>query len=208
MHYLNSMRPEALPDFVMLVTAENSTRVIDYSDRIGAALVGDASVAAIVSPRVPSACTICFTSQNSAVHGWRHSTLQSGGHFRQSGTPMKGFAREKVPAMMRTLRAQPEVDGQELRFIGHQVSPLLLDEIRTLCEVPESMHMFNVDRFGSCASAGAPSVLSQRWETLSNTWVAMVIFGAGLSWGGLLLKMNGCGAREKEDIVPAVRMAG
>lgn len=53
LHWLAAMRPEALPDHVLLVVPEAFTKTVDYRDRASAVLWGDAAVAAVVSPRVP-----------------------------------------------------------------------------------------------------------------------------------------------------------
>jgi 3-oxoacyl-[acyl-carrier-protein] synthase-3 len=191
LHYLSCLRPEFLPDFVLLVNAENSTRVIDYRDRTCAPLIGDASVAAVVSPRVPARAVIYHTTLHSAVRDWRHTVVPSGCHLRQAGMAMRKFALEKAPSVLHALRCRPEAHGCEFRFIGHQVVLPLLREICSRTGIHEAMHLYNFERFGSCASAGAPSVLSQEWGTLSNTCIGMVVFGAGLSWGGALLSIKG-----------------
>lgn len=190
LHYLSCLRPEVMPDFVLLVNAENSTRVIDYRDRTCAALIGDASVAAVVSTRVPARAVICHTTLHSAVRDWEHTVVRSGCHFRQAGMAMRKFALEKAPLVLHALRCRPQTHGREFRFIGHQVVLPLLREICSRAGIAEAMHLYNFDRFGSCASAGAPSVLSQEWGTLSNTCVGIVVFGAGLSWGGALLSIG------------------
>jgi 3-oxoacyl-[acyl-carrier-protein] synthase III len=41
LHFLAGMRPERLPDFILVVNPENSTRVVDYSDRSSSVLWGD-----------------------------------------------------------------------------------------------------------------------------------------------------------------------
>src|SRR3546814_11549739 len=48
------MRPERLPDFVLVVQAENSTRAIDYNDRNSCVLWGDCTSAQVISPRLPA----------------------------------------------------------------------------------------------------------------------------------------------------------
>src|SRR5271165_6314562 len=53
-HVLSQMRPETLPDFVLVANVEAFTRTINYSDRGTAVLFGDCATAAIVSPRVTS----------------------------------------------------------------------------------------------------------------------------------------------------------
>src|SRR4029077_11884537 len=58
LHFLNRMRPETLPDYILGVNVENNTRTINYRDRRTAVLWGDCSPAAIVSPRAPGRARI------------------------------------------------------------------------------------------------------------------------------------------------------
>ena len=64
--------------------------------------------------------------------------------------------------------------------------------LRSVCArtgIGDSRHLYNVDRFGNCASAGAPSVISERWNDFSpNDRVVVAVVGAGLTWGGALLE--------------------
>ncbi|MFV1988187.1 MAG: 3-oxoacyl-ACP synthase III family protein, partial [Gemmatimonadota bacterium] len=50
---LSMMRPEVLPEFVLLVTPESLTTAVNYTDRSGAVLWGDGTTAAVVSTKVP-----------------------------------------------------------------------------------------------------------------------------------------------------------
>src|SRR5262245_33087077 len=61
-HFLSHMAPAILPDFVLLVTPENTTRITDFSDRSSAILFGDATSAAVVSTKVPARARAVFTS--------------------------------------------------------------------------------------------------------------------------------------------------
>ena len=49
------------PDFVLVVNPENSTRVVNYADRNSCVLWGDASSAAVLSPRIPGPWKITQT---------------------------------------------------------------------------------------------------------------------------------------------------
>jgi 3-oxoacyl-[acyl-carrier-protein] synthase-3 len=46
-------------------------------------------------------------------------------------------------------------------------------------------HLSNIAAFGNCGAAGAPSVLSQRWDELRDAVVNMAVVGSGLAWGGM-----------------------
>ena len=50
-------------------------------------------------------------------------------------------------------------------------------------------HLSNVEEFGNCGAAGAPSVLSQNWDKFRpGDEVGLVVVGSGLTWGGVALR--------------------
>ena len=85
LHLLAMMRPEALPNYVLVVTPECMTKVTDYADRSTAVLFGDAGAAAVVSTRVPSRARVLSTSVDSSPAGARKVVLPRTGHFYQEG---------------------------------------------------------------------------------------------------------------------------
>src|SRR5215813_1273474 len=58
---LDKCRPERLPDFILIVTPENLTRAVNYTDRTTAVLMGDCTTAAVVSCTVPAAAHVVST---------------------------------------------------------------------------------------------------------------------------------------------------
>ena len=76
-------------------------------------------------------------------------------------------------------------------FVGHQANLLVLEGICRRVEVDPERHFHNVTDFGNCGAAGAPSVLSQRWESFeAGDEVAIALVGAGLTWGGALIEFG------------------
>ncbi|MGB5660071.1 MAG: ketoacyl-ACP synthase III, partial [Thermoanaerobaculia bacterium] len=51
LYMLSMMRPEALPELILLVTPESLTTTVDYSDRSASVLWGDGTTAAVLSTR-------------------------------------------------------------------------------------------------------------------------------------------------------------
>jgi len=67
----------------------------------------------------------------------------------------------------------------------------MLNTVCERCNIPEYNHWFNVIKFGNTASAGAPGVLSQRWDDLfPGIHVAIALVGAGLTWVQLMMRME------------------
>ncbi len=191
LHHLRMMRPEALPDYVLVVNVENTTRTVDYRDRRTAVLWGDGSAAAVVSARVPAPVRVSRSVVHSDPAGWNKVFIPAGGHFTQEGSAVQGFAIRKSVATLHELAAHLRRDRSDLIFVGHQANLLML---RSVCErgsIDAAHHLFNVDAFGNCGAAGAPGVLSQHWDTLpKETEIALVVVGSGLTWGGLLIEVG------------------
>ena len=77
---------------------------------------------------------------------------------------MQAFATRTMSSLVCGLKT--ETDRSENTFFGHQANKNALETVRKRAGIPESNHLFNVDWFGNCVAAGAPSVLSQDWESL------------------------------------------
>jgi 3-oxoacyl-[acyl-carrier-protein] synthase-3 len=193
LHVLRAL--QELPDFVLVVNAENMTRVVDYRDRATAVLWGDGSAATIVSRRIPSRCRVVSTSLASAPSEWRAVTIPRFGHFEQSGSVVQRFAiRTTLDSLLPLLSDAEERrarTGGRLRFIGHQANLVMLEAAVRRAGLRDEQHWHNVERFGNTGAAGAPSVLSERWDELdAGDTVLMVVVGAGLNWASLRMDVE------------------
>lgn len=191
LHWLASMRPERLPEYILVVCPENSTRVVDYSDRTSCVLWGDASVAAIVSPRAPGRFIILDTVFGGASSGADKVKVPRIGHFTQQGQAVQSFAVKRATstfAELRTAWLARSSSTPALALIGHQANLRMLEAVQRRCEVPDALHLKNVEVRGNTGAAGAPSVLSELWDDAAlPAAVAMAVVGSGLNWAGALI---------------------
>jgi 3-oxoacyl-[acyl-carrier-protein] synthase-3 len=194
LYFLEGMRPERLPDFVLVVNPENTTRVVDYSDRSTSVLWGDGTSAAILSPRVPGRWRVTQTMLRGDPSGAGKVRVPRSGHFTQQGAAVQAFAIKRATETLLELRSRwladhPERRPEELSFIGHQANLRMLEAVKQRGEVPDSRHFFNVDRRGNTGASGAPSVLSENWDSPDlGDAVALTVVGSGLTWSGALLE--------------------
>jgi 3-oxoacyl-[acyl-carrier-protein] synthase III len=184
-HFLNQMRPEALPDFVLVVNSEAFTHTINYNDRRQAVLFGDAASAAIISSRVPAPAVITDTSFGSDPSGQHQVTIPVGGHFAQDGHAVQMFAIKTTADVVKGLQDTTEVENRRKVFIGHQANLRMLESVCKRTGMALEDHFSNVAYFGNTGAAGAPTVLSQNWDELAQTVVLMAVVGSGLAWGGM-----------------------
>lgn len=186
LHFLNGMKPEALPDYVLVLNCETFTRAINYNDRRQAVLFGDAASAAIVSARVPAPAVITETSFSSDPGGQHQIVIPMGGHFAQEGHAVQVFAIKTTTEILRNLQSTlPKGEARPKIFIGHQANLRMLESVCKRTDTALEDHYSNVARFGNCGAAGAPSVLSQNWDELQHSVIHMAVVGSGLAWGGM-----------------------
>jgi 3-oxoacyl-[acyl-carrier-protein] synthase-3 len=189
--FLGQMRSEALPDYVLIVNAENTTRTVNYSDRSTAVLWGDGTTATIVSTRHKARLKASFRFFESDPSGWKKVLIPAGGFFTQDGPAVQTFAIRKTCAAVEKIRSHIKGHPPAMKFISHQANLTMLESVIRRMEIEPSSHLYNVDRFGNCGAAGAPSVLSQNWQSFEDgDHVALVVVGSGLAWGGMLLEFG------------------
>jgi 3-oxoacyl-[acyl-carrier-protein] synthase-3 len=188
---LSGMGPDALPDFVLVVTPESLTTTVDYADRSASVLWGDGTTAAVLSTRIPSRVEIVGNQLHSSPAGADKVVVGVGGHFRQDGRTVQMFAIKKTIRLLRGLQGTYTDPERRLHFIGHQANLLMLQTVCHQCEVPDDRHHYNVVEYGNTGAAGAPSVVSMRWDD----WrpgddVAVVGVGSGLTWSSFVLRFG------------------
>jgi 3-oxoacyl-[acyl-carrier-protein] synthase III len=192
MNLLSMMDPEKVPRFVLSVVPEGVTRTVDYSDRASAVLWGDGASAAVLSTRERGRAEVIGAAMESSPAGHDKVTISRTGHFLQEGRTVQTFAIKKTAAGYRRLKGAYATEGRRLHLVGHQANLAMLQKVCEMCEVPPERHHHNVESRGNTAGAGAPSVLSMRWDEWTATDdVAVVGVGAGLTWSSFLLRFGG-----------------
>lgn len=191
MHLFNNMQVESLPDYILMVISENVTRSINFRDRTTAVLWGDGTVAVVVSKKIKSRVLISHTILDSNPATWNKVVIPIGGYFQQEGSTVQKFAIKTTITILEQLQDLGAVKTNQHYFIGHQANLKMLESVCRIANIPEHKHLYNVDRFGNCGAAGAPSVLSQNWfHFKTGDTIIIVVVGAGFTWGGMIIQIN------------------
>lgn len=191
LNFLNGMKPDALPDYVLVINPENNTRTVNYNDRRTAVLWGDCTAAAVVSTKHKSRAKLTHSVIHSDPKGWDKVVIPVAGHFDQHGSAVQAFAIRKSVALIKELREKIAKRGSGHHFIGHQANLLMLQSVCRRAEISDDHHFFNIDQYGNCGAAGAPSVLSQHWNDFkSGDMLALAVVGSGLTWSGILVEFG------------------
>jgi 3-oxoacyl-[acyl-carrier-protein] synthase III len=190
-HFLNHMHTDAMPDYVLCVIPESWTTTTDFSDRRTAVLIGDGAAAVVFSKKHASAMHISDTYMTSDPTGWDKVQTKTGGHFYQDGLSVQKFAIKKTVATFKHLQERTSEALNKHYFISHQANLTMLQSVCKKLGIEDNKHLYNVEEYGNCGAAGAPSVLSQNWDLFKKgDWISLIVVGAGLTWGGMTIAVG------------------
>ena len=191
MYMLSNMRPESLPDYVLVVTPESLTTSVDYNDRSASVLWGDCTTAAIVSTRIPSPIQMLQNTVESSPAGYDKVVVPLFEHFNQEGRTVQMFAIKKTVRLLRKIQETFPSPGRRLNFVGHQANLRMLESVCKHCDIDDERHHSNVVEYGNGGAAGAPSVLSMNWDRWADQDdVAVIGVGSGLTWASYVLRFG------------------
>jgi 3-oxoacyl-[acyl-carrier-protein] synthase-3 len=189
-HFVSQMGAAA-PDYVLLVSPENTTRVTDFSDRSSAILFGDATSAAVVSTKVSSRIRCAHSVFGVNPAGCDDVAIPRVKHFSQNGSAVQKFAIKMMSQLLGDIQERAGDRKDRVIYIGHQANLTMLEAVRRRCDVPNERHYFNIVEYGNQAAAGAPVVVSQNWDRFTpGDIVALVVVGSGLSWSALQIEFD------------------
>jgi len=191
LYMLSNMRPESLPDYVLVVAPESLTTTVDYNDRSASVLWGDCTAAAIVSTRIPSRIQMLDNTLQSSPAGYEKVVVPLFGHFGQEGRTVQMFAIKKTIRCLRKIQESYPPPGRTLNFVGHQANLRMLEAVCRQCGIEEDQHHSNVIDYGNAGAAGAPSVISMDWDRWTDQDdVAVIGVGSGLTWASYVLRFG------------------
>ena len=191
---------------VLVCGAETLTKILDWTDRSSAVLLGDGAGAAVLQAAEPGYGILSAylgadgsggaLVQQPAGGSRRPATAETVAErlhtFRQNGREVYRFATQIMgDAADRAL----ELAGLEPAAIDwlvpHQANYRIIESAARRFGFPMERVWVNIDRYGNMSTAGIPVALSEAWEQgrlQRGQTVLAVAFGAGLTWGALTMR--------------------
>ncbi len=179
--------------YALIIGAEKVTRILDFTDRNTCVLFGDGAGAMVVQ--------LSHEHKYSAIFGARGSVepISAGvlgdidPLLKMDGKAIFRFATEMIPANVRSVLQKAQMQPEELSWIVcHQANSRIIDFAAKKLGLPEEMFYKNMERYGNTSSASIPIALDEMWEQgllKPGSTIVCVGFGAGLTWGAVLLTL-------------------
>ena len=194
---------------ILLIGAENLTRVVDPVERGTVILFGDGAGATVIAPSTggpdgPGLLSWDMGSDGSAAHlieitagGSRQpttaETVAAGAHWMQMDGPevFRRAVRVVVESSNAALaRAGLTAAGVDW-FVPHQANARIIDAAASRLGFPPERTFVNIDRYGNTSAASIPIALAEAADAgrlHRGDLVLLSGFGAGMSWASALVR--------------------
>lgn len=194
---------------VVVVGADVMSRITDYSDRNNCILFGDAAAAVLLEPTEDTSVgvldhvlyadgsggKVLYMKGGGSLNPPTHETVDKGMHYLyQDGkavfkVAVIGMAEASAEIMKRNNLTGKDVDW----LVPHQANLRIIDACADRMELDKSKVMVNIDRYGNTTAATIPMCLSEWWQSgklRKGQTIVLASFGAGFTWGAVLVKWN------------------
>jgi 3-oxoacyl-[acyl-carrier-protein] synthase-3 len=193
MLYLGDLSEAAWPEYVLTVQTGAYTTRTDYSaDNFDGYIWGDGAAAQLCSLRHPGRLRVEPMIFASDPAGSDDVKVDATKHFWQDGAKIREFSIRKTVEMFETIASAKKLYAEDVYTVTHQANAVMMDSILGHLHLPKERHLSNVRTQGNIASAGMPSVVAQKLDSLAKgDKIIYAVLGAGLAWGGGLLEVTG-----------------
>jgi 3-oxoacyl-[acyl-carrier-protein] synthase-3 len=191
---------------VLVIGAEKLTSFVDFTDRTSCIIFGDAAGAAVLTPL--DQCgqgEILRTTLGADGKGYDFIHMSAGGsrkpptketlekreHFnRMRGRDVFRFAVTYMGEMVRQMIEGYSPEDVTV-VVPHQVNKRIIEAALERLEIPPDKVVVNIEKYGNSSAATVPLALDEALRAgriEKGKLVVLVAFGAGLTWGGTLIR--------------------
>ena len=186
----------------LIIGAETMSKMIDWSDRSTCVLFGDGAGAAVVSAEETGVLELVQKSNGAGkgvlsckareTRNLLNHESDTKEHLYMEGQPVFKFAVKTVPECVEEVLKKAEVKKEEIRYyILHQANSRIIQSVAKRLKEPEEKFPMNLSLYGNTSAASIPILLDEMNRNgMLNRGDKLVLsgFGAGLTWGAVLLE--------------------
>lgn len=186
----------------LIVGAETMSKMIDWSDRSTCVLFGDGAGAAVVSAEETGVLELVQKSDGTGkgvlsckareTRNLLNHESETKEYLYMEGQPVFKFAVKTVPECVEEVLKKAEVKKEEIRYyILHQANSRIIQSVAKRLKEPEEKFPMNLSLYGNTSAASIPILLDEMNRNgMLNRGDKLVLsgFGAGLTWGAVLLE--------------------
>ena len=197
---------------ILLLTAETYTKYIHPQDKGNMTIFGDGASATLVSTEgfaqigevvvgtdgsgAENLIVRSLAARNKALMNDAQSdedgNIASGDHLYMHGGNVFNFTADVVPDMVEKLLKKSGLQQDDVNlWVFHQANKYMINYLRKLLDIDKDKFYIFMEKVGNTVSSTIPIALCEaRKEDRLHGHVLLAGFGVGLSWGGVMLKID------------------
>ena len=205
---------------VLLLVGETMSKIVSRKDKVNTPLFGDAGTATLIEPGDYGDAVFSLHSDGagamvmnvpyggfrnqSCAEGLKEETdtdgsVRTGEQFRMDGMDVFNFGMREEPKDIKRLLAECEMTMDQVDvLIYHQANKFMTDFFSKKLKIDVSKTPYSLKHFGNTSSASIPlTIVSQMKDGYpQRNRTILSGFGAGLSWGSVMLDLSKCAISE------------
>jgi len=189
----------------LVIGAEVLSGFIDWTDRGTCILFGDGAGACVLAPVKKggilatdmgadgSAAEMLYMPGGGSKYPPSHASVDQRLHFlKMNGGEVYKVAVRRMAESAKAVMAQGKVKPEHVEcFIPHQANVRIIESVAKFAHLPMAKVFMNLERYGNTSAASNLIALYEAVEeerVARGDHVVLVAFGAGLTWGSILLQ--------------------
>jgi 3-oxoacyl-[acyl-carrier-protein] synthase-3 len=193
----------------LVIGAETLSRIMNWKDRNTCVLFGDGAGAVLLRAG-PGPGGVMSTVLGADGGSGEYLILPAGGskqpataetvaaglhYIHMDGRRIFKYASKIIPSAMEKLLKAADAKLEDIDLvIAHQANLRIIQSANSALGLPDGKMFVNIDKYGNTSAASIPIGLCEAVEQgkiKSGSRVALVGFGAGLTWGAAMLEWSG-----------------
>ena len=195
----------------LIIGAEALTKITNYKDRTSCILFGDGAGAFVLEAKLrkedDKQSEIIYSTMYSDGSAWKALNCQAYGSRHPVSRPLENpdmvymeiHGREVYQQAIRRIvetviecleKCKLTVDDVKM-VVSHQMNARIIESAAKRLKLPPEKYFINIGEYGNTSSASVPLAFDQavsEGKIKRGDIVILVAFGAGLTWGGAILR--------------------
>ena len=192
---------------ILIIGADKMSAIVDYDDRATCVIFGDGAGAVLLEAGPDDSEGIVdfklridgagkeslYMKAGGSLRPASHETVDQKMHYLfQDGKTVFKHAVIGMADITRKLLEQQQMTPAELKMIiPHQANLRIIDAVAGKLGLAPEQVAINIQKYGNTTAATIPMAMSEAYQEgqfSSGDWLLLTAFGAGFSWGSVLLK--------------------
>ena len=191
---------------IMVIGVDIMTSILDFQDRDTCVIFGDGGGGVILEP-TSSKSGIVDSILHMDGSGGEYLIVPGGGsrmpatkksvddrahYIKQDGKTVFKHAVKGMADVSEKILSRNNLTGDDISlFIPHQANKRIIDSAANRCGISEDKVLINIDRYGNTTAGTIPIAINEAINDRrikDGDYVLLASFGAGFTWGSILLK--------------------